>query len=110
VPGGLYRVDIQDGRVARGEYLEVSPPERVVFTWGWEGGASPVGPGSTTVSVTLVPDGADTIVRLVHGDLPDQAAADGHAAGWEHYLTRLQVAAEGGDPGPDPGIGRAPAK
>jgi uncharacterized protein YndB with AHSA1/START domain len=105
VPGGVYRVDIQDGRVARGEYLEVSPYERVIFTWGWEEGASTVGPGTTTVSVTLVPDGAETVVRLVHGDLPAEAAAQGHAKGWEHYLPRLQIAAEGGDAGPDPGIG-----
>jgi hypothetical protein len=28
--------------------------------------------------------------------------------GWIHYLGRLQIAAPGGDPGPDPGM-RAPA-
>jgi uncharacterized protein YndB with AHSA1/START domain len=102
VPGGIYRVNITGTHVARGEFVEVSPYERVVFTWGWEG-ADTLLPGSTTVSVTLIPDGGETIVRLVHGDLPGQAAAEGHTKGWEHYLPRLQIAAAGGDPGPDPG-------
>jgi uncharacterized protein YndB with AHSA1/START domain len=35
---GIYRVDVE-GHVARGEYVEVDPPRRVVFTWGWEEGA-----------------------------------------------------------------------
>jgi predicted enzyme related to lactoylglutathione lyase len=31
--------------VARGEYVEVLPNERVVFTWGWEADGHPVPPG-----------------------------------------------------------------
>ena len=37
-PGGVYRVDVTGEHVARGEYVELDPPHRVVFTWGWEGG------------------------------------------------------------------------
>jgi uncharacterized protein YndB with AHSA1/START domain len=99
-PGGVYRVDINGTDVARGEYVEVRPHERVVFTWGWEGDGNPVPPGSSTVEVTLVPDGDATIVRLRHSGLPG-GAHDPHAEGWEHYLDRLAVAAAGGDPGPD---------
>jgi hypothetical protein len=40
-------------------------------------------------------------VRLVHSGLPDAIRA-GSAEGWDHYLPRLAVAAEGGNPGPDP--------
>ncbi|MGH2663595.1 MAG: SRPBCC family protein [Actinomycetota bacterium] len=43
-PGGIYRVEMETGDVARGEYLEVDPPRRLVFTWGWEG-KSEVPPG-----------------------------------------------------------------
>lgn len=102
-PGGIYRVAIEPSRyVARGEFVEVSAPERVVFTWGWESGESPVRPGSSTVEITLTPDGDHTIVRLVHSDLPSEESADRHTVGWEHYLPRLQIAAAGGDAGPDP--------
>jgi len=33
-PGGLFALDISTTPV-RGEYVEVEPPRRVVFTWGW---------------------------------------------------------------------------
>lgn len=109
-PGGIYRVHV-DGmsHVARGEFVEVSAPERVVFTWGWESGDSPVRPGSSTVEVTLTPDGDHTIVRLVHSDLPSRESAEAHTTGWDHYLERLQIAGAGGDPGPDPWTERSPA-
>lgn len=54
--GGVYRVEINTRDIARGEYVEVVPHRRVVFTWGWEGGG-PVRAGSTTVEITLDPDG-----------------------------------------------------
>lgn len=100
-PGGIYRVNITGRDIAQGKYVEVVPHSRVVFTWGWEGEGNPVPPGSSTVDVTLTPDGDETVVRLRHYDLPaDQR--DGHREGWQHYMERLAVAAAGGDPGPDP--------
>jgi len=102
-PGGAYRIDIV-GHVAVGEYVEIDPPQRVVFTWGWEGGGRLVGPGATIVEVTFEPDAGGTIVRFVHRDLPEDQVAP-HAHGWDHYLPRLAVAAGGGDPGPDNGPG-----
>ena len=35
-PGGIYRVSVTDRDIARGEYVEVVPHSRIVFTWGWE--------------------------------------------------------------------------
>jgi uncharacterized protein YndB with AHSA1/START domain len=98
-PGGLYRVTMTAG-VVRGEYVELDPPRRVVFTWGWEGDPS-LPPGSTTVEIDLVPDGDDTIVRLRHHGFPDAETTATHAGGWKHYWPRLAIAAAGGDPGPD---------
>jgi len=101
-PAGIFRVDVDGGsHVARGEFVEVSPPDRVVFTWGWESEESPVRPGTSTVEITLARDGEDTIVRLVHSDLPSADSSAAHTRGWDHYLSRLAVAASGGDPGPD---------
>jgi uncharacterized protein YndB with AHSA1/START domain len=100
-PGGRYRVTVNEQAVATGEYVEVTPFTRVVFTWGWEGHPI-VPPGTSTVEVTFEPDGDETIVRLVHRDIPTEEEVANHASGWEHYLARLVVAAAGGDPGPDP--------
>lgn len=100
-PGGRFRVDINGRDIAAGAVVEVAPNERVVFTFGWEGDTHPVPVGSTRVEISLTPDGDGTLIRLRHSDLPADHAA-GHKEGWEHYLPRLVVAAEGRDPGPDP--------
>jgi len=109
-PGGVYRVDIDGSHVAQGEYVEVSPPDRVVFTWGWQGEDSSIEPGGSTVEVTLSSDGDHTLVRLVHRDLPSEDSAVSHTRGWDHYLERLQVAGAGGNPGPDPWAEQAAAE
>ncbi len=102
-PGGIYRCNVTGRDIARGEYVEIVPNEKVVFTWGWEAEGNPVPPGSSKVEITLIPDGDGTIVRLRHYDLPASEQA-GHTEGWEHYLARLAIAGEGRDPGPDPWI------
>jgi uncharacterized protein YndB with AHSA1/START domain len=50
-PGGVYRVNVTGTDVALGEYLEIVPYSRIVFTWGWEQG--PLTPGSTRVEVSF---------------------------------------------------------
>lgn len=99
-PGGAYRVLVAGQFQSAGEYVEVVPNEKVTFTFGWEQEGNPITPGSTTVEITLHPEGDKTRVRLVHRGLPDDAVAD-HTNGWDHYLGRLAIAASGGDAGPD---------
>jgi uncharacterized protein YndB with AHSA1/START domain len=100
-PGGVFRMNVRGDGWASGWFTVVEPPHRVAFTWGWEGDGSPVPPGSSTVEVTLRPDGDDgTLLTLVHTGLPF-LALDLHRDGWNHYLARLVVRAAGGDPGPD---------
>jgi uncharacterized protein YndB with AHSA1/START domain len=103
-PGGLYRVEVIPGHTARGEFVELDPPRRLVYTWGWEEGESSVPPGSSTIEIELVPEGDATTVRLLHSDLPNAESADSHGHGWQHYLDRLAIAAGGADPGEDPWI------
>jgi uncharacterized protein YndB with AHSA1/START domain len=100
-PGGTYALDINTQARARGEFVEVVPYSRVVFTFGWEGDQA-VPPGSSSVEVTLSPDGDGTHVRLVHRGLMTTAMREQHSHGWQHYLARLSVAAAGGEPGTDP--------
>ena len=100
-PGGGFRCDINGDSVANGNYVELEPPRRVLFTWGWEGADSVTKPGSSTVEVLLEPEAEGTRVRLIHRDLPSAESAAKHGHGWRHYLDRLAIAAPGGDPGPD---------
>jgi uncharacterized protein YndB with AHSA1/START domain len=106
-PGGTYRVDLNPTARARGTYLEVKPFERVVFSFGWEGDAIPA-PGASTVEVTLTPDSGGTRVRLVHRGITNRDAQAQHREGWDLYLSRLAIAAAGGDPGPEPNQGSSP--
>ncbi len=102
-PGGICRVDVNGENIARGEYVEVVPHSRIVFTWGWEGDDSPLPPGASTVEVSLTPDGDGTIVRLRHlGLSPEQRRA--HGEGWDLYMPRVSLAAIGQDPGPLPAM------
>lgn len=101
-PGGICRIEMNEQAIAVGEYVELDPPHRVVFTWGWEGNFAQTPPGSSTVEITLAPDGDGTLLRLVHRDLPTAEAAEAHQDGWSLYMPRLAIAASGGDPGPSP--------
>jgi uncharacterized protein YndB with AHSA1/START domain len=83
--------------VASGRIVEITPPERLVYTWDWEN--EPMGV-DTLVTFELEPDGDGTIVRLRHTGLPIEDLVDSHARGWDHVLPRLAIVAVGGDPGP----------
>lgn len=52
-PGGAVVIRYPNGVVARGEVLEVRPPDRIVFTFGYDGDDKPIAPGSSRVTVTL---------------------------------------------------------
>jgi uncharacterized protein YndB with AHSA1/START domain len=98
--GGLYRVEVIPGHIARGEFIELDAPRRLVLSWGWEG-ENAVPAGSSRLEFTLTPEGDGTRLHFVHSGLPSAEAAGSHAHGWDHYLERLAIAAPGGDPGED---------
>jgi uncharacterized protein YndB with AHSA1/START domain len=106
-PGGNYCVNVISGNTARGEFVEVDRPHRLVFTWGWDGNEA-IPPGSSTVEAVLTPEGNGTSLHFVHRDLSAEQAAS-HAKGWDHYLQRLEIAAAGGDPGEDAWVSNPPS-
>lgn len=108
-PGGRFRFEIAPGEWCTGSYVEVVPGRRVVFTWGWDSGAIPVPPGSSTVEVDLLAHDEGTRVRLVHRDLAPEARAL-HAEGWSRFLPRLAAVVAGRGPGPDPARDGAPPR
>ena len=90
VPGGIFALHFESTS-ARGTYVSVEPPKRVVFTWGIpENEALP--PGASTVEILLSADGDETIVELFHYDLPTELRTS-HREGWEEYLEALRTAA-----------------
>jgi uncharacterized protein YndB with AHSA1/START domain len=104
--GGSYRVLVGGKHPGVGDFLEVVPDEKVVFTFGWDEPDHPIPARSTEVEISLIPEGDKTRVRLTHRGLPSDAVSD-HTKGWDHYLNRLDVAVSGGNPGPDVMEGQA---
>ena len=93
-PGGRFWLNIKAGdgeNAAQGEYLEVDPPNRVRFSWGWVG-SDDVPPGSSIVTFDLRADGPETVVTLTHTGLPG-GMDDQHLEGWSHFLPQLVTVA-----------------
>ena len=110
-PGGRFRMDITGrGDIAWGEYLEIEPPRRIMFTWNWENetARSRPAPAPSVVEVTLTREGDSTLLRLVHRGISGRNR-ERSGAGWTHYLSRLALVAAGQDPGPDPWAAEPPS-
>ena len=87
-PGGRYRLTMRNAKGEEfhlsGVYREVRPPERLVYTWRWEGAD-----GETLVTVDFEASGATTLLHLTHERFPDDAVRDRHGTGWAGVLDRL---------------------
>jgi uncharacterized protein YndB with AHSA1/START domain len=105
-PGGIYYCEVIPGHKARGEFVELDKPNRLVFTFGWDGNED-VPPGSSTIEIDLATEGDGTSLRFVH-NLPNAEAVSSHTHGWDHYLPRLELAAAGKDPGADEWVTNPP--
>jgi uncharacterized protein YndB with AHSA1/START domain len=99
VEGGVFAVDI-NGVLIRGHFVRVERPRLIEVTWG-QAGNDAMPPGSTRLRVTFEAKGHVTCVELEHSGLTPVEAAK-HAVGWPHFIARLAVAAQGGEPGVDP--------
>lgn len=94
--GGSYRLsmrtDTGDVHTVRGEYREISPPERLAYTWSWEEGpdAAMAGSESTLVVVEFLEDGDGTLVKLTHSGFASDEIRGMHAQGWEAVLANLE--------------------
>lgn len=102
-PGGAWRVHGfgPDGmRFAKsGVYLEVSKPERLVFTWAHhEDDTFDSRRGhETTVEIALRTVGGKTELTLVQGPFVDAANFAGHREGWKGCFDKLGAFLAGRD-------------
>jgi glutathione S-transferase len=91
--GGAYRLQMRarDGTrfTAAGHYVELQRPERLVYTWGWEGGG-PLPDGlQTWIEVDLQARDGGTELRMRHRGFPAAAMRDAHSHGWTVCFNRL---------------------
>jgi uncharacterized protein YndB with AHSA1/START domain len=88
--GGKYRVEMRQGDrvvgLASGEYREIKPPHRLVFTWTSEGR---IGVRNSLVTIELKRVGLHTELFLVHDLSLDSPEGQAHAEGWEGCLRNL---------------------
>lgn len=88
-PGGTYRVAAEHPGARElavsGEFLEVKPPERVVYTFAWDGDER-----VTQVAVEFRDLGEATEVILRHTGSATAEERDNHGHGWNDCLDRLR--------------------
>jgi uncharacterized protein YndB with AHSA1/START domain len=84
-PGGRVLVCYPNAVEAVGEVLEIDPPRRIVFSYGYASGA-PVPPGGSRVTIELAGTPQGTRLRLTH-ELDDAAIRDQHVQGWRYQLS-----------------------
>lgn len=94
--GGRYRLSMRDtekGSVhtVGGEYKEINPPERLAYTWSWEGNPEEMtGSDETLVVVEFREDGDGTEVVVTHSGFANEQIRDMHTDGWNGTLNTLE--------------------
>jgi uncharacterized protein YndB with AHSA1/START domain len=91
--GGEFRWDITDPdgdkMTVCGEYRELQPDRKIVFTWQWQDDENWERHVSI-VTVELSDREGGTELRLVHEQLPSEKSRDGHTGGWNSALDKLE--------------------
>ena len=95
--GGAYHIALRspEGMAIKhfGEYIEVTPPEKLVFTWLLENqacGGCDNQCAETLVTIDFKRVGESTEVQLIHERLPNKEAYDGHGYGWSSTFDRFE--------------------
>lgn len=83
--GGKYRIDFRNKTLVNfGEFLEIIPDKKIVFSWCQTFG--PDQKPDTTVTIELFAEGGKTKLVLQHTGFKDQATKDSHQMGWDGGL------------------------
>ena len=96
--GGKYRVEMRtdagESFHLNGAFVEIRPPERLVFTFRWERGDWDY--PETLVSIDFTQEGDGTALVLTHEGFPDENMRDEHQGGWVECLDNLRAYLGGG--------------
>lgn len=89
--GGRYRICMRgpDGDLwISGQFKEVSPPNRLVFSWAWETDGERG--HETEVRLELAREDGATRLTLTHSRFESESSRDGHEQGWSSSLVKLE--------------------
>jgi uncharacterized protein YndB with AHSA1/START domain len=91
--GGKFRWDLTNSEGEKmtclGEYRELQPGKKIVFTWQWDDDEDWENHISV-VTVELSDRDGGTELRLIHEQLPNEQSRDGHTGGWNSALDKLE--------------------
>jgi uncharacterized protein YndB with AHSA1/START domain len=91
--GGKFRWDLTNSEGEKmtclGEYRELQPGKKIVFTWQWDDDEDWAN-HTSVVTVELSDRDNGTELRLIHEQLPNEASRDGHTEGWNSALDKLE--------------------
>jgi len=91
--GGKYRWDLinEEGEdmTISGEYRELIPGKKIVFTWKWDDDEAWKNT-SSVVTLELSDRDGGTELRLIHEKLPSEESRDRHNEGWNSVVDRLE--------------------
>ena len=92
VVGGSYRIGMrgQDGSIeyVGGKYIEIKPPERLVFTWAWESEPPEL---ESQVTLEFYEQGDSTRLVLTHQRLATPERQESHRRGWVSCIQHLEM-------------------
>jgi len=90
--GGAYRYTTcseQHGEISvRGEFREITPPSKLVYTWQWEDDAD-WAEHASLITVEFIDLGGATELRLTHEQIPTAESCANHEVGWTDSLAKL---------------------
>lgn len=91
-PGGAWRTAMRSPKgelhIVGGVYREISPPERLVYTWVWD--KDDWNERETLVTLEFNDRGGETELVLIHERLPSTDSRDHHEMGWTSCFNCLQ--------------------
>lgn len=84
-PGGRVYIRHPNGIEAGGEIVEVTEPDRIIFTYGFASG-TPMPIGASRVTIRLEKQSGGTKLHLLH-EFADAIPRDEHVQGWRFQLS-----------------------
>jgi uncharacterized protein YndB with AHSA1/START domain len=89
-PGGKYELVLEPGAMHLvGEFREVKPPERLVYTWQWQSGVPDTRESLVTVEFRELAGGQTELI-LLHDNFAGPGPVEMYDRGWVSGLQKLR--------------------